>query len=437
MIASIAAVTSLLLSVTILVAGNGLQNTLISVRANLEAFPMAQIGFLISGYFAGYIAGSFAGPQMIKRVGHIRAFAALAAIAAAAALTQALLVDPWVWTGLRAITGFCFVGLYMIIESWLNERTPNETRGRMLSLYRMIELSAVLAGQLLLTIADPAGFTLFCIVSILICLALVPVALTKAEAPAPIRSARIRLLKLYRLSPLGMVGAFIIGVANGAFWGLAPIFIQNAGLSIDTVAYFMSFCVLGGIVFQWPIGRLSDRFDRRTVLIIVCFLGAASAAGLVVVSEMSLIALFILAVFYGGLTMPLWPLSVAHTNDYVEPREFVETSGGLLLTFGIGAIIGPSAASFVMQAFGGWALFAFNAAAFGLLGLFGLYRTTRRAPVPMHRQEQFVPVTETTPAVFEFDPRGEATEPVPQSTPEAPSDDAEANRTSTSAPLTG
>jgi MFS family permease len=281
----------------------------------------------------------------------------------------------------------------------------------MLSLYRMIELSAVLTGQLLLTIADPAGFTLFCIVSILICLALVPVALTKAEAPAPIRSVRIRLLKLYRLSPLGMVGAFIIGVANGAFWGLGPIFIQNAGHSVDTVAYFMSLCVLGGIVFQWPVGRLSDRFDRRTILIIVCFLGATSAAGLVVVAEMSLLALFILAVFYGGLTMPVWPLCVAHTNDYVEPREFVETSGGLLLTFGIGAIIGPTAASFAMQEFGGWALFAFNGAAYGLLGLFGLYRTTRRAPVPMDKQEEFVPVTDMTAAVFEFDPRGEGAEP--------------------------
>jgi MFS family permease len=180
---------------------------------------------------------------------------------------------------------------------------------------------------------------------------------------------------------------------------------------VDTVAYFMSLCVLGGIVFQWPVGRLSDRFDRRTILIIVCFLGATSAAGLVVVAEMSLLALFILAVFYGGLTMPVWPLCVAHTNDYVEPREFVETSGGLLLTFGIGAIIGPTAASFAMQEFGGWALFAFNGAAYGLLGLFGLYRTTRRAPVPMDRQEEFVPVTDMTAAVFEFDPRGEGAEP--------------------------
>jgi predicted MFS family arabinose efflux permease len=322
----------------------------------------------------------------------------------------------------------------MIIESWLNERTPNETRGQILSLYRMIELSAVLSGQLLLTIADPAGFTLFCIVSILICLALVPVALTKAQAPAPIRSARIRLLGLYRSSPLGLLGAFTIGVANGAFWGLAPIFIQHAGLSVDIVASFMSLCVLGGIVFQWPIGRLSDRFDRRTVLIVVCFLGAAGAVGLVFVAELSLTLLLVLAFLYGGLTMPLWPLCVAHANDYVRPREFVETSGGLLLTFGIGAIVGPTAASFAMQEIGGWALFAFNAGAFGLLGLYGLYRTTRRAPLPLDQQEQFVPVTDMTPTVFELDPRSEAAESAQQAAPEAPSDDAGADRPSTAAP---
>ena len=418
MIGTIAAITSLLVSVTILVCGNGLQNTLISVRANLEAFPTAQIGFLISGYFAGYVAGSFAGPRIIKRVGHIRAFAALAAVAAATALTHVLIVNPWVWVVLRAVTGFCFVGLYMIIESWLNERTPNETRGRILSLYRMIELTAVLAGQLLLTTADPAGFALFCVVTILICLAVVPVALSKAEAPSPIRSARIRLLKLYRLSPLGLVGAFIIGVANGAFWGLGPIYVQNAGYSVDIIAYFMSLCVWGGIAFQWPIGRLSDRFDRRTILIVVCFLGAASAAGLMLVADLSLPVLLVFGALYGGFTMPLWPLCVAHTNDYVPPREFVETSGGLLLTFGIGAIIGPTVVSFAMQEYGGWTLFAFNGVAFGLLGLFGLYRVTVRASVPLDKQEHFVPATSMTPAVFEFDPRGEAAEPAPEDTSE-------------------
>ena len=406
MISTIATISALLLSVSILLIGNGLQGTLISVRANLESFSDPVIGLMVSGYFAGYIAGSLFAPFLIMRAGHIRAFAAFAAVAAAAALIQAMAVDPIVWIAFRVVAGFCFCGLYMVIESWLNEKTPSATRGQIFSIYRIIDLGSNMAGQLLLTVADPMGFPLFCLVSILISLSLVPVAVTRAMAPSPLHAARIRLRKLIRTSPLGLAGSFAVGLANGAFWGLAPIFVQGTGHSVTTVAHFMSLTVLGGAVFQWPIGFASDRFDRRKVLIITAFMAVIVGISLAFFWDTSVVVLLGLAVLYGGCIMPIYSLSVAHTNDYVAPTDFVEASGGLMLVFGIGATVGPFAASYAMHELGGWGLFAYTAAIHGLLALFGLYRMTRRSSVPPADKEAFVSVLRTSPAVTELDPRG-------------------------------
>ncbi len=405
MLSTVATIGALLLSAAILLTGNGLQGTLIVVRANVEAFPTAEIGLLVSAYFAGYISGAVLAPRVIMRAGHIRSFAALAAVAAACSLVHALIVDPYVWLVLRATIGFCFCGLYMVVESWLNERTPTETRGRMLSLYRIVDLSCNTVGQLLLTVADPAGYPLFCIVSILICLSLVPVALTRSIAPRPIQRTRIRLARLYRLSPLGLVGCLGVGLANGAFWGLAPVFVRMSGHPVDAVAHFMALAVVGGAVLQWPAGWLSDRFDRRTVLVIVCFASAAVGVGLTMTSGASLQVLLAMAFVYGGAIMPIYSLCVAHTNDHVSSTDFVEASGGLLLVYGIGAAAGPYAASFAMEHWGVWSLFAHTAAVHALVGLFGVYRMTRRSPVPLDRQSAFVAVPRTSPTVAELDPR--------------------------------
>ncbi len=407
MIGTIATIGALLVSASILLTGNGLQGTLISVRANLEAFSKPEIGLLVSGYFAGYIAGSLLAPALIMRAGHIRAFAVFAAIASATALIYALAVHPIAWIALRVVMGFCFCGLYMVIESWLNERTPRETRGRVFSVYRIIDLGSNMGGQLLLTVADPMGFPLFCFVSILICLSLVPVAMTRSKVPTPVKGARVRLGKLYRASPLGLAGCFAVGLANGAFWGLAPIFVQGAGHPVSTVAYFMSLTVLGGAIFQWPIGYASDRVDRRKVLIANAVVAAMLGAALAVLWNTSIPILLGLGLLYGGAIMPLYSLSVAHTNDHVAPTDFVEASGGLLLVFGTGATIGPFAASFAMQHLGGWALFPYTAGVHGLLVLFGLYRMTRRPPVPVEEQESFVSVPRTSPVAAKLDPRGE------------------------------
>lgn len=226
-------------------------------------------------------------------------------------------------------------------------------------------------------------------------------------APRPLKRARIRLGKLYRTSPLGLAGCLAVGLANGAFWGLAPIFVQGAGHSVTTVAHFMSLTVLGGAAFQWPIGYASDRFDRRKVLIVTAFVAVIVGASLAFLWDVSVALLLGLAVVYGGCIMPIYSLSVAHTNDHVAPTDFVEASGGLLLVFGVGATIGPFAASYAMHELGGWGLFAYTAAIHGLLALFGLYRMTRRPPVPLADKEAFVSVLRTSPAVTELDPRGE------------------------------
>jgi MFS family permease len=404
---------ALFLSVAILLVGNGLQSTLIAVRANLEGFSPQEIGLMTSGYFAGFVAGCFLVPHIVRRVGHIRTFAALAAVAASAALTHALVLDSVVWWGLRATTGLCLAGLYMVIESWVNSAATNESRGMVFSTYRIVDLTATTAGQFLLTLADPLGFTLFSFVCILICLALVPVAMTTAVAPEPIHQTRIRLGRLYRLSPLGIVGCGLVGFATGAFWGLSPIFVQNIGLGIDKVALFISLYLVGGMVLQFPIGRLSDRFDRRTVMVAVC--GLASLAGLGVAAAGALAPALVLwsAVLFGGFSIPLYSLAVAHANDYATKDDFVEMSSGLLLANGLGAVVGPLIASTAMEAVGSWALFCFTAAMHGLLGLFGIYRMTRRAPPPMAEQGSFVAMPDgspiVSPVIMELDPRGAAT----------------------------
>ena len=406
MIAALASLAALLLSVAILVAGNGLQGTLIAVRANLEGFPAATIGALMSAYYVGFVSGSIIVPGFVRRVGHIRTFAALAAVAAASAVALALFVHPVVWWVLRVVTGFCFAGLYTVFESWVNERASNENRGRVFSVYKIIDLGANTLGQLLLTTADPRGFVLFSVVSILICLALVPVALTTAKIPRRLRVSRLGLRQLYRASPLGVFGCFALGLGNSATWGLAPVFVQEIGQPVTVVAYFMSLMVVGGAASQWPIGFLSDRYDRRLVTITASLLAAASGVALTFATTGPLPILLLCAVLFGGLSMPVYSLCVAYTNDYLDPRQFVAASSALLLLYGVGAIIGPFIASLVMQELGGWSLFLYTATVYLLLAVFGLFRTTRRTAVPPDEQAGFVAVPRPASAVvYHLDPR--------------------------------
>ena len=411
-------IAALLLATAILLLGNGLLGTLIPLRANIEAFPGPVIGAIGSAYFGGFAAACLLVPYIVRRVGHIRSFVALTAAASAAPLLHLLAVAPVPWLVLRAITGFCMAGVYMVIESWLNERATNANRGLVLSVYTVVNLTALTGGQLLLMLFQPSAFQLFCVGSVLVSLAALPVAMTTAVQPAPIASAKLRLRRLYRASPVGVVGCFAVGVANGPFWALGSVFAQDAGLDTRGIALFMSAVIVGGALLQWPFGRLSDHRDRRGVILALSLLSCLAGAMLVAVRVGVAVpgvtpesAVLIGGFLFGGFALPLYAISVAHANDFIGPAEFTEAAGGLLLAYGIGATLGPVLAAALIGPWGSAVIFAFTAAVHAAFTLFVLWRMFRRRPGPLPAAGEFIDVPRTTPAAVGLDPR---TGPLPE-----------------------
>lgn len=403
MFRAVSAILSLLLAAAILLAGNGLQGTLLAVRANIEGFPTALIGVLMSAYFAGFVLGCRFNPAFIKSVGHIRTFLALASIASASALLHPLIVDVGVWCILRAITGFCFAGLIMVIESWINERATNSDRGQILSVYRVIDLVATMAGNALLATASPQGFELFATVSILMSIALVPVALTRSDAPKPIETARLDIPRLFRVSPVAAVGAPTIGLANASFWGVGAVYAQRLGYDNATIAAFISVVIIGAALTQWPLGWLSDKIDRRRVMAGAAILGALSSAALARFGGESVALLLGLGALVGAFVIPMFGLNAAHANDHSPPGAAVETNGGLLLLHGCGSVVGATLGAIVMAAFGPASLFLYIAAVYALFSVFCLYRIMSRPPVPEAQKTPFAPVPKNAaPTVFEI-----------------------------------
>jgi len=400
-------VTALLIAAAILLMGNGLLNVLIPVRADVEHFSRLAIGLLGSAYYAGLVLGCFFAPKVIARVGHIRAFVAFTAIATITPLLHAILTEPFFWSALRALNGFCFAGLFMGIESWLCGASTMETRGRVLASYTVVNLTVVTLGMQMMGLGTPGSFELFSLVAILYSLAAVPVALTRTSAPTPPATAKLRLGWLINVSPAAVAGCFFTGVANGAFWSLAPLYGRSAGLSLTEVAMFMTLAVLGGAASQWPVGYLSDRVGRRPLLVTVGIVGAAAGIALYVLSTSSPWAIFPFAVLYGCCAFPIYTLCVAHANDLVHKKRAVEVSSGLLLTFSIGAVIGPLVAGYLMSIAGHGALFLHSALAHSLIAVVMVVRVKLRPRLPAERKENFIVVPKTTPAVFELDPRAE------------------------------
>ncbi|MDF1553216.1 MAG: MFS transporter [Deferrisomatales bacterium] len=415
--AVILSVSALLLGISVLLVGSGLLGTLLGVRAALESFPAVVIGPVMSAYFLGFVVGTYLCPPVIRRVGHIRAFAAMAGLAAASAFAHVLYVSPWAWGFLRAVTGVCQVGLYMVVESWLNERAPAESRGRVFAVYIASILAAGALGQALVPVDGAAGALGFGLAAVLFALGLVPVALTDLAEPVPVTAQRAGLGRLVRASPLGVVGTLVSGLANSAFWGMGAVFALRVGMSTGEIAAFMAATISGGAVLQWPIGYLSDRFERRAVLIAVCLAGAGVALGLRAAVDVSHPVLLAGAFAYGGLAFSVYSLSVAHLNDHLAPGEVLEATRGLLLVYGVGATLGPSVAGLLMGAFGPGSLLLYFAAAYGALGLFALLRAQMRPPVPAEDQRPFVPLARMSPVGLELNltPQGgdEAAEAAP------------------------
>lgn len=404
---AIASVLTLLIGVAVILAGNGLLGTLLGVRGQLEDMTATTLGFIMSGYFAGFVIGTFGVPKLIRRSGHVRIFAALASLASVATLMHGLFVDPVLWFILRVASGFCIVGLYIAIESWLHEQTTNEHRGHVFSTYMTTTLIGLGIGQLLLLSGDASTLHLFATASVLLSLGLVPVALTPVHEPPIVEASRLGLRKLYAISPLGVVGCIFSGLAAGSFWGLGPVFAATVGLDKSGVAAFMSFTILGGIVMMWPVGRLSDRFERRRVLAWVCVFASMGAVATAVLISYGLLWVMLGGFAYGAFAFSIYSLAAAHTNDHLERSQMLEVTSSLQLLWGGGAIVGPMLAGILMQRTGPESLMLFIATVSLVPAIFARYRMAVSRRIPLENQGEFVVQFATTPAALEMHPDAE------------------------------
>ncbi len=397
-------ITVLLGGLSVLLIGYGLLGTLLGVRATIEQLSNTQTGLVMMGYYLGYIIGTVSGPGIVQRVGHIRTFAAFAALGAATTLLFGLLTDAAWWFLLRVLNGAAMVGLYMVVESWINEKTPAESRGRVFAVYMITTLLALAGGQFLLLVYDPASLAPFALACVLIILAIIPIAVTRVAEPAIDTHPHLPLQQLFRLSPLGVAGVLTAGMVNGAFWGMTPVFGARLDMAAGDIAGLMSATIVGGALLQLPIGHLSDRHDRRRVLILVCLAAALTAltAGLTVQAQWP--GLNLIAFVYGGLMFSVYAISVAHTNDHLQPGQVLGATRGLLLLYGLGALAGPSAGGWIMDRYNAVGLPYFSAFMLFLLVCYGLYRMTQRDAPPLEEQAEFVPLARTSPVVIEMHP---------------------------------
>ncbi len=376
-------VAALLIGVSILLTGQGLQGTLLPVRAALEEFATVSIGIMGAAYFFGFTLGCLRGGELVRRVGHVRVFLAMTALGSAAPLLHGLFLTPVGWALLRMISGFCFAVLYVVIESWLNEASTNENRGAIFSVYAMISLSVLAAGQMMTLLYDPFGLQLFAIASVLVSLGALPVALSTSPSPAIPQSVQLDLRRLLRISPAAAVGCLATGLANGAFWSLAPVFAVSIGGDPALPAWFMTASVIGGAVLQWPLGYLSDRIGRRKIIIA----SAAIGVGVSIVfvgsfHNLNFVTACIAGLMWGSVAFPLYAIAVAHANDFAEKDDYVMISSGLLLMYGVGAIAGPFIASTLMTWSNAAGLYAFTGIVHLSLVAFVAYRMLRRESVP-------------------------------------------------------
>jgi MFS family permease len=389
-------VWALLFGMGLLMIGNGMQGTLLGLRATDEAFSATVTGLVMSGYFVGLLGGAALAPTIIQRVGHVRVFAAMASIASVAIIIHAMYVTPWVWAGMRLVTGFAYCALFVVTESWLNDRASNEVRGRLLSIYLVITFVAMGGGQFLLNLASTDAYTLFLLNAIILSLALVPILLSGCSEPDRSAPDPLTLRQLYRISPLGTVGVFATGMAHGAVFGMAAVFARGLGLSVAQITVFMAALIAGGALLQWPIGRLSDRVDRRRVIVGVS-LAVALIAGLTVpIAQASATGLMVMGLLFGGTVLPLYGLYVAHTNDHLKPTQMVAASGGLYKAIAVGAILGPSVTGWLMDLAGPVGFLWYFVATHLAMVAFTLYRMTRSAPVEVAEQSAYTPVAGQT-----------------------------------------
>jgi MFS family permease len=413
MLQTLGHVSSLLLGTLILVVGNSLLGIVLPVRMGLEHVPEFLSGLVMSAFYLGFVLGSARIQVLIRRAGHIRAFAALAAILTACAMLHSLIFEVWVWMALRVLSGFCMAGLYAIIESWLNVRSTNETRGQVLAIYVVTVYTASFGGQFLVNIGTVGSGELFAIVGLAVALSLVPVVLTRVAGPEIDKIKAMSLMSLYRASPLGVVVTCGAGLISGAFYALGAIYANELGLSVFHVSMFMGAPIFGGLALQYPIGRLSDRYDRRSVLLgVIAGTMIASVTLMLIAMKAGPFWGTLAAVFvFGGCLAAIYPIAVSQIYDYIDRAEMVGASGGLLLIWSVGAMTGPLIASGLMGHFGPNAFFIYLATVSVLLLAFTRYRMVRRLARPAEQQTNFVAMGTTSAIAGALDPR---TDPLPE-----------------------
>ena len=406
-------VAGLLTSTFLLLAGNGLVGVLLPIRAAIEGWSPFVIGWIGFGYALCFTAGCLFVPRMVLRVGHVRVYAVLAAALAMSILMHALVVHPVAWIITRGIGGFALAGTYMIVESWLNEKAPNEERGKIFSVYMVVTMIGLMSGQFLLAAANPAMATLFMVSAMLFAAAVIPTGLSNASSPKPLAQVSLDLRKLFANSPLAFVGVAVTGAAFGAYSFQTPVFLQAAGLTQAQIATTMALVMIGGMVFQFPIGRYSDRTDRRHVIIATTTAGVVLATLLAMTAGSSLTMLFVLMFLFGGVLMPLYSIIVAHANDHASSDDFVEVSSGLLIIYGVGSMAGPVIAGGFMNVIGPAGIFAMMALSFLAFTFYAAWRLTRRDAVPQDEMTDFTyappNASAQTPEGIQLDPRAEET----------------------------
>jgi len=373
MINDLRASWALLAGIGFMMLGNGLQGTLLGLRATMEGFPTFITGIIMSGYYVGIFAGSMIAPRLVSRVGHIRVFAALASMASISILVHGIHVSAWSWTAMRFVTGLSYAGLYVVAESWLNDRASNETRGQVLSVYMVITTLGLGGGQFLLNLSNPMHIELFVLVSIIVSVGLIPILLTARPAPTFGTTSNMSLMELYRASPLAVISNCLTGMAHGTIFGLGSVYAAQELQSIELVSLFMACFLLGSLIFQWPIGWLSDRINRRVTIAGLCGLAVLTCIAAILVDQGS-VSYFAIIVVLGGAAMPMYSLSIAYANDRLEPEQIVPASGSLVMVAGIGLSLGPILISYLMGQFGTIFFFIGIAGAFATIFVFSTYR---------------------------------------------------------------
>jgi len=401
----------------VLIIAHGLQGNLLGVRSVIENFNFVATGIMMSGYFVGYFIGANLVPNLVQKVGHIRVFAAFASIASLSILIHAIFVNPIVWTCARFLTGFSVIGIFIVVESWLNDRANNRTRGKVLSVYMFITFVGLALGTLLLNFSSPEKYEPFILISLMLSIALIPILLTKRKPPKFKKIGYIKIKDLYKISPFGSVSMFLTGFIHSSIFTLGAVYATSVNFSIFEVSVFLFLITVSGAIFQWPIGNYSDQNDRRKIIIfcsiiasVFCFIlviGAGSSLENMYLATsigMDKLSFFILVTLYAGMALPLFSLNLAYVNDFINKEKFVAAGAGLQIIFGLGAIVGPMLCSLFMYKYGSSGFFMFLCIFHLLIGLFGVYRMTKREYKDNPESEFTILPRNITPLGIELDP---------------------------------